>query len=458
MSWRKLGFVSVVCSIAGSLIYLFGGSFWGGIVLGAVAGLLVTAAFPKLIGYIRNQRIAAAPDHFPVGHILSIVCLTSVLTLVMVSSFQAYSPRVERLTNVSLVGDGDRYGMRSVEWDGQRYVAVGWHQPPGNGSGSQDAALWESPDAYTWKRIRHDQDLFGSRQLSDGKFSRVGMTAIRSTDNGALVFGFDSGPDGLAKGKVWRLRGGKETLERPSDIAFPEAIWYSSYEHHGSQDVLVGGNDDNVLTWKRENNGAWSPTSVGPRDQVDIFSVRYLDGQWVMAGFDRSADPDFQKTRSGDDTEYMTDGSIWTSEDGVHWEQAEGLAGANGAQAIHDVIYTNGMWIAVGEDDFGDSQQMDAAVWSSEDGKRWRKEADRTLSGAAGWQTMLGATLVDGKIVVVGRETPPDVSTNNATSDANAPLKSTNAVWTIELARRNGARSPEAVFWRAVHGVRDLFQ
>jgi len=81
-------------------------------------------------------------------------------------------------------------------------------------------------------------------------------------------------------------------------------------------------------------------------------------------------------------------GVVWTSDDGLAWDQVETGDTFNGAQ-LSGVIRTDDGYVAVG----------DAAVWRSTDGQTWRQLAPLPLSGGA---SINDIAFANGRYVAVG--------------------------------------------------------
>jgi hypothetical protein len=92
---------------------------------------------------------------------------------------------------------------------------------------------------------------------------------------------------------------------------------------------------------------------------------------------------------------------VWWSTDGVKWEQATKSAGWTPRIAAGAVVFKNRMWILGGTENyyFGDDKSLKNDVWSSADGKEWKRE-----TANAGWapRAYHAAVVHDNKIWVFG--------------------------------------------------------
>ena len=132
------------------------------------------------------------------------------------------------------------------------------------------------------------------------------------------------------------------------------------------------------------------------------------------------------------------DGAVWTSQDGRAWRAvtAEGVGG-RGNQSMDGVTTANGVLVAVGADESGND--TNAAVWTSEDGLRWKRMGLQGLS-KRGTQAMAGVALGEGRLVAVGWDTSTETQPS-VPGEGAAP--SDTAVWT----------SDDAETWTKVGGA-----
>ncbi|MBB2991098.1 hypothetical protein FHR72_002571 [Mycolicibacterium iranicum] len=440
--------ISTFAAAALAFVSLQWGYGLGGVLGGAVVGVIMTTVIPRVIGYIRNERVNLSADHAPLGYVIISSALTAGLTFSAVWFLQCYGFETTSNQSVSLVSAEGRYSMTDVVHDGKQFVAVGWYRKADTDE-YLDGAIWTSPDGHSWRRLWNEDigRLLGGIEIDGGKVAHRVVSAVTRTDNGVVLVGWDTAPDDISRGKAWRMRTDTESLEEAVDLDMPEAGWFDGFAQDGSRQVVVGGVDGTAVAWFRNGADPWIKFSFGPSSKVQIYSVNYEHGRWFAAGTDRSEDPDYDTAHTEEENRWARDGAIWSSADGQHWEKLEGFAEVKGAQKVSDIMYTHGVWLAFGEDDFGDPRQMDAAMWWSDDGIRWQRVSDNSLTGAASWQSMAGAVeSPDGAgVLVVGstipgkeQETPPAPSGDNEAFAIWA-----NATWQVAFNRANGIR------WRA---------
>jgi hypothetical protein len=92
---------------------------------------------------------------------------------------------------------------------------------------------------------------------------------------------------------------------------------------------------------------------------------------------------------------------VWAWADGEKWEQVTKKAGWGPRLAAGAVVFKDRLWILGGTEEyyFGDDKSLKNDVWSSADGKEWKRE-----TAAAPWspRAYLAAVVHDGKMWVLG--------------------------------------------------------
>lgn len=113
----------------------------------------------------------------------------------------------------------------------------------------------------------------------------------------------------------------------------------------------------------------WTRSSVNPgvRDFLEARRLRPFQGRFVLLG---------------------SSGKVWTTEDGLRWQQAAGISSGTEVD-VEDLTVGGPGMVAVGQEYSDDGQR--AAVWTSTDGRTWTRLADQS-SFAGGDMTYVGAT------------------------------------------------------------------
>jgi hypothetical protein len=127
--------------------------------------------------------------------------------------------------------------MSSVTAGGPGLVAVGRDF---DGGASADAAVWTSPDGFTWARVPHDEEVFGGD---------AAMWSVTTVGSGLVAVG-DDWPPGGAVAAVWTSPDGFTWARVPHDEAVfggEEFQWMSSVTEGGPGLVATGASDDGAV-------------------------------------------------------------------------------------------------------------------------------------------------------------------------------------------------------------------
>jgi len=255
-------------------------------------------------------------------------------------------------------GDDQLLQMLSVMAGGPGLVAVG-----GAWTADESAAVWVSPDGYTWERVPHDEAVFGGpgdQQMNSVTVGGPGLVAVgwdQSTgDQDAAVW---VSPDGYAWTQVEDPDlTGFAMDEMTSVISGGPGLVAVGSALSGS--VAAVWTSPDGLDWTRvygeEFPGGWGPSGIR---QV-VAGGPGLVAVGVEVGFDN------------------WDGAVWVSNDGLAWERVEGQDGfvGLGNQGLNSVAPGGPGLVAVGFDGSG------PAVWTSADGYTWTPvEGDPVFSG-----------------------------------------------------------------------------
>ena len=159
---------------------------------------------------------------------------------------------------------------------------------------------------------------------------------------------------------------------------------HSSVVFDGKLWMLGGaanGNNHVDDVWSSEDGVIWEEVtaSAGWSSRSAHSSVVFDGKLWVIGGTDN--------------TSYFDD--VWSSTDGATWTQETAAAGWSGRFGHSSVVYGSKLWVIGGNDG---SYQDD--VWSSSDGATWTQV---TISGGS-WSGRLGHSVVvfDDKLWVIG--------------------------------------------------------
>jgi len=197
----------------------------------------------------------------------------------------------------AVFGGPSEQAMVRVVAGGPGLVAVGWDYS----GGDEDAAVWTSPDGFTWTRVPHDEAVFGGPTGQEIRALGVG------------------GPGLVAVGND--MSGGD----------LDAAVWTSP----------------DGLTWTRVPH---DEGTLGGPDAQEIWGVVAGGPGLVAVGHDHEGD------------EWKA--AVWTSPDGVTWARvphAEAVFGGPDDQWMAAVTVGGPGLVAVGQD--GMATDLNAAVW-----------------------------------------------------------------------------------------------
>ncbi len=217
------------------------------------------------------------------------------------------------------------------------WVAVG----SDTGTGSQDAAVWRSPDGLTWSRVRDDDALAGpgDQRLADVATGPAGLVAVGVdgetasawTSGDALTWSRTGIGPGRASGLAAGSGGGLVAVGSAVGEGLDAAVWRSAdgleWSRVGADDL--GGPLDQELT----------AVSVGEELSVAV-------GRTSRGGGDDAA-----ASASGDG------GATW-----LRAAHAEHVFGGDQAQRMLDVATWEGLVVAVGHTG-STPDARDGAVW-----------------------------------------------------------------------------------------------
>jgi hypothetical protein len=287
--------------------------------------------------------------------------------------------------------------MTSVVAGGPGLVAVGADCPGGDCC----AAVWTSPDGLSWARVPHDEAIFGGRneQVANDQV----MVSVVAGGPGLVAVGYDvSGGDGDAA--VWTSADGFTWTRVPHD----EAIFGGDYRQEmgsvvagGPGLVAVGydvsGGDGDAAVWTSADGFTWARVPhdeaiFGGDDDQEMTSVVAGGPGLVAVGYDAPG--------------WDGDAAVWTSADGLSWARVphdEAIFGGHDDQEMNSVVAGGPGLVAVGYD--GPLGDRDAAVWTSPDGLTWvRVPHDVAIFGGHDDQEMNSVVAVGSGLVAVGKD------------------------------------------------------
>jgi Kelch motif len=180
-------------------------------------------------------------------------------------------------------------------------------------------------------------------------------------------------------------RAGWQPRDSSGEVVYKDRLW------------LLGGWFDSFSppprdVWSSPDGKAWDlVTREAPWRHSDLpMTVVFDDRMWLLGGWYNGRLPG-----------HGASNEVWSSRDGRVWEQATDRAGWSPRLAAGAVAFRGRLWVLGGTEDyyFGDDASLKNDVWSSADGKDWRREMARAPWSPRAYHA---AVVHDGKIWVLG--------------------------------------------------------
>ena len=197
----------------------------------------------------------------------------------------------------------------------------------------------------------------------------------------ATAFGGEGGPNWV---KVTG-QAGWQPRDSSGEVVFRNQLW------------ILGGWFDSFAApprdvWSSPDGKTWKlVTKEAPWKHSDLpMTLVFKDRIWLMGGWFNGRLPGHSATSA-----------VWSSPDGVNWQQVTEKAGWSPRIAAGAVVFQGRMWVLGGTENyyFGDDKSLKNDVWSSADGKEWKQETAHAPWSPRAYQA---AVVQDGKIWVFG--------------------------------------------------------
>ncbi len=301
----------------------------------------------------------------------------------------------ERIADKDLGGPGDQVVSTVAEYRGT-LMAVG----SDTSAGDSDIAAWESSDGRAWDRVASDLREPGSQRVN----------RVRSTGQGLLTAGSETRGDGDDDAVIWRYQSAPAGWDRISDRSFEgpgrQVVWRvveadlgygTSYIAAGGSAGQTSGGED-AAVWISSDLRTWEPVkdrSLGGAGDQEITDLDRFGSGLIAVGVER---------RSGG-----TRGLVWLSDDGRTWTRvgAPAMTGLGPDGMLTRVIpdadaVGKGVPKLITAGFSGTTAALDAAIWTSQTGKTWTREA--VFSGP-GNQEILSLARTQTGVIAVGEAT-----------------------------------------------------
>jgi len=169
------------------------------------------------------------------------------------------------------------------------------------------------------------------------------------------------------------------------EVVFRDRLWLFG----GWFTSFVGTPRD---VWSSANGRDWTRvTEQAAWKHGDLpMSLVFDDKMWFMGGWHNGRLPG-----------HSASNEVWWSTDGKTWKAATQAAGWTPRIAAGAVAFQDKMWILGGVENyyFGDDNSLKNDVWSSSDGKHWKRELEHAAWSPRAYQA---AVVHDGKMWVLG--------------------------------------------------------
>ncbi|MFV2015415.1 MAG: kelch repeat-containing protein, partial [Candidatus Heimdallarchaeota archaeon] len=250
---------------------------------------------------------------------------------------------------------------------------------------------------YSWQVIASDAS--GNSTASEiFSFTTREILAVNATENAGFperenqtLVSFNNRMwiiDGAELGDVWSSNDGVNWTEETANANFPERFDHSSVVFD-NRIWVIGGTGNNVvyndiwsstdgINWVQENSNASFP------ERYDHTSVVFDNRIWVIGG--QNGNSEFN--------------DVWSSLDGVNWVQENSNAPFLSRFGHSSVVFDSRIWVIGGiNSNQGSGVGNLNDVWSSVDGVNWNQETSE-----AGFSERYGhATVVfDNKVWILG--------------------------------------------------------
>lgn len=268
----------------------------------------------------------------------------------------AQEPGPDWVKVTAAAGWQPRDSSGEVVYKDQLWLLGGWfdsfHAPPRD--------VWTSPDGKDWKLVTGE---------APWKHSDLPMTLVHG-DKMWLLGGWYNGrlPGHGASSEVWSSTDGKQWEQATAKAGWSPRLAAAVVEFKGKMWVLGGtenyyfGDEQSLKDdvwystdgkeWKQATEHAgWSPRAYHQ-------AVVLNDKIYVMGGGNYVP-------------QYHAKNDVWSSADGIHWEQVTAAAPWHERLWFPAVVYRDHLWVLGGWSNNPSQNWQD--VWYSRDGKKWEQ-------------------------------------------------------------------------------------
>lgn len=177
-----------------------------------------------------------------------------------------------------------------------------------------------------------------------------------------------------ADGKVWKLvqkTAPWKHCDLSMSVVFDDKMWFMGGWYNGR----LKGHSASSQVWSSTDGEKWeqATANAGWTPRIAAAVVVFKGKMWLLGGT--------ENYYFGDETSPKND--VWYSSDGKEWKQATASAGWS-PRAYHQAAVLNDKIYVFGGGNYVPKYRATNDVWSSKDGVHWQQETD-----AAPWQSRL---------------------------------------------------------------------
>lgn len=355
---------------------------------------------------------------------------------------------------ISAVVEG---GPGVVAVGGARTEGVG---PSPTGESFHSAGVWVSADGAEWERIT-DASFVGA---PDGEgYESVYMSDVAAGSPGLAAVGFDG------RGAVWFSADGVSWRRVPHDDAvfgsngaeLEKIVWTGSRFVAVGFMVLDDGRSE-VVSWVSADGETWTRGSaLGPVEMFANDPLGFGDPRIDLAAWNDAAVV-VGSVHLGEEWTYRP--AVWVSDDGLLWQLIPDEGGGSietiaddAGSAMTSVIAAGDRLVALGwTGDIPFTGRQRPVIWGSTDGRTW----DLAASTIHGDDALWGATAIGSAgprlVFAVGDENDGSVFGSVDDGDSWHPVGSLDGEWRGAEAAATGA---DQILWTVndVTSIGDAF-
>jgi hypothetical protein len=289
---------------------------------------------------------------------------SSALLLVATAGLLAAAEPIAWMRVTDKAGWQPRDSQGEVVYKDQLWIFGGWFdsfaEPPRD--------VWSSPDGKNWQLVT---------KAAPWKHSDLPMTLVHR-DRMWLMGGWYKGrlPGHSASNEVWSSKDGDEWRQETAAAGWTPRIASASLLFQDKMWILGGTENYYFGDDKSLKNDVWSSADGKTWKQVTA------DAGWSPRAYHQAAVLGNKIYLFGGGNyvpKYEAHNDVWSSEDGLHWQQETAAAPWHPRLWFSTAVYRDLLWVLGGWSNNPSKNWGDA--WYSRDGKTWKE-----LKAGAHWK------------------------------------------------------------------------